>query len=348
MSRVSLISIVIPAYNEQDVLPLLFARLERLIPQLPAACEVLIVNDGSRDLTGEVLALATQQYAWLKVAQLARNFGHETATTVGTDLARGDAVVVMDADLQDPPELILDMLAKFEEGYDVVYAQRIRREGESWIKRVTANTFYRLMQKLVHREMPENVSDFRLMSRPVVDAFVRLREQHRFVRGLIAWLGFKQTAIPFIRPARAAGVTKYSLLKLCGVAWEAITSFSSLPLRLAYGLSAVCALLGVSLLGYVVWQWSSAAVEVPLWSGLLASQLLLNAVVLGVLGLIGDYVGRMYDELKGRPLYIVRELLNFQAADLIERPRSVLPENITNARTPAPHVLDRPRVHKFG
>lgn len=348
MSRVSLISIVIPAYNEQEVLPLLLARLERLIPRLPSACEVLIVNDGSRDATGELLVAATQHYTWLKVAQLARNFGHEAATTVGTDLALGDVVVVMDADLQDPPELVLDMLAKFEEGYDVVYAQRTRRDGETWLKRVTAQAFYALMHKLLHRDMPENVSDFRLMSRAVVDAFAQLREEHRFVRGLIAWLGFKQTAVQFTRPARAAGVTKYSLLRLCGVAWEAITSFSSLPLRLAYYLAAVCALAGVVLLVYTCWQWLSMGAEPPIWSWLLAAQLLLSAVVLGVLGIVGDYVGRMYDELKGRPLYIVRELLNFPAGQRNERPRSVLPQDATNEGALAPHVFDRARVRKLG
>lgn len=315
-----LISLVLPAYNEQEVLPLVLPRVAELVARLPAPAEVIFVNDGSRDETGPLLASAALTYDWLKVIEFSRNFGHQLAITAGADLARGDVVVVMDADLQDPPELVLELIDKYRQGYDIVYAQRIERQGESRFKRWTAAGFYWVMRTFVHRELPDNVGDFRLMSRAVVDALGQLREQHRFVRGMVAWLGFRQTAVPFTRPPRAAGETKYPLSKMLAFAWRAISSFSGLPLRAALPLGGLLLVAGM-LLG--CGTIAASVLSGRDWSGLMlvtALQLTLSGVTLAALGLVGDYVARVYDELKDRPLYIVRELVNFRDDDLRQRP----------------------------
>jgi polyisoprenyl-phosphate glycosyltransferase len=311
MSRpLNLISLVLPIYNEEEVLPLLLARLDQLLWRLPCPAEVVFVNDGSRDQTGVLLEAAAASRPHLKVIEFSRNFGHQTAITAGTDFAAGDVVVIMDGDLQDPPELVLDMIQKYQEGFDVVYARRTARHGETWFKRVTAAAFYWLMKKMVHRDLPRDTGDFRLMSRPVAGALRRLREQHRFVRGMVTWVGFRQTAIEFERPARAAGQTKYPLRKMFAFAWGAITSFSGLPLRVA--LFAGAGMLATALM-YALYSGYKALVlgdTVPGWASLVCLHVGLSGATLLVLGLIGDYIARIYEELKGRPLYIVRSLHN--------------------------------------
>ncbi|MBL8826180.1 MAG: glycosyltransferase family 2 protein [Planctomycetaceae bacterium] len=319
------ISLVLPVYNEQAVLPLVLPRLAELVDQLPAPTEVIFVNDGSRDATRAILAEAARQYSWLRVVDFSRNFGQQLAITAGLDLAQGDAVVVMDADLQDPPEVVLQMVEQYQAGYDVVYAQRLERHGETWLKKLTATAFYRLMTTFVNRDLPENVSDFRLMSRPVIDALRHLREQHRFMRGLVTWLGFRQTAVQFVRPARAAGETKYSFIKLTALAWQAVVSFSNWPLRAALPVGGGLAALGVltTMVAGVMWL-NGAGSGLAIIAGL---QLLLSGATLTAIGVLGDYLGRMYDEVRGRPLYVVRELINFRPEDVKSAERAVLPAN---------------------
>lgn len=308
-----LISIVLPVYNEEEVIPLLLPRLDALLARLPARAEVIFVNDGSRDRTAELLQIASTNDQRIKVIDFSRNFGHQIAITAGTDFATGDVVVVMDADLQDPPEVVLEMIRKYQEGYDVVYGQRTVRHGETWFKRQTAKWFYWVMRTAVHKDLPDNVGDFRLMSRQVAEAFRQLRERHRFVRGMVTWLGFKQTAVPFERPARAAGETKYPLRKMLAFAWRAITSFSGMPLRMGL---AVGFLLMLAALGYGVYAVVMALVfqaTVPGWASLVCLLIGLSGMIIAMLGLIGDYVARIYEELKARPLYIVQSLTNLPA-----------------------------------
>jgi dolichol-phosphate mannosyltransferase len=301
---------VIPLYNEEATLPLLLAGLHALLAELPCDGEVVFVNDGSRDATGSLLAKAAGEDERLKVIELSRNFGQQHALTAGLDFATGDAVVIMDADLQDPPEVIHAMLARYEQGYDVVYAQRTRRDGESWLKQATARLFYWLMRRFVQPELPDNTGDFRLMSRATVDAFRQMREQHRFVRGMVSWLGFRQGVVLFERPPRVAGVTKYPLRKMLALAWRAIASSSGLPLRLSLVLGLLMVLTAVLGAGASV-LYGLLAVNPSLgWQLLAALQVGLCGLTLFMFGVTGDYLARMYDEIKQRPLYIVRELIN--------------------------------------
>lgn len=310
-----LLSLVIPIYNEQEVLPLLVARLEELLAKLPGPAEVVLVNDGSSDGSVHQLYQLAQRDKRFKVLCFARNFGHQIAATAGLDAASGDAVVLMDADLQDPPELIFDMLARYREGYDVVYAQRVKRTGETMFKRWSAWLFYRLMATLVYKDLPTDTGDYRLVSRRCLNALLEMRETHRFLRGMVSWVGFPQIAQPFVRAPRAAGETKYPLSKMLKFAWTAAVSFSPTPLRasflagflliaigLAYGVYAlICVILG----RYIVRGW--------------ASLILLNCLTAGALmisiGVLGEYVARIFEEIKGRPLYIVSDRFNFEEKD---------------------------------
>lgn len=225
---------VIPVYNETAMLPILRRELTAFVNALPMACELIFVNDGSSDDSLKQLLDWSSEDSRIKIMGLARNFGHQVAVTAGLDAARGDAVVVMDADLQDPPSVILDMIREYRAGFDVVYGQRINRQGETLFKRVSAWAFYRLMQKFVHRSLPIDAGDFRLISRPCLNAIRSMRETHRFLRGMVAWVGFPQTAVLFERPARAAGDTKYPLSRMLHFAWTAALSFSPAPLRISF------------------------------------------------------------------------------------------------------------------
>jgi dolichol-phosphate mannosyltransferase len=340
LRKPNLISLVLPVYNEQEVLPLLLPRLLALAGQLPCAVEIIFVNDGSRDRTGMLLAQAAASRPEVKVIEFSRNFGHQAAITAGTDFASGDAVVVMDADLQDPPELVLAMVEQYALGHDVVYAQRTARHGETRFKRATAAVFYWLMRRLVHEDLPENTGDFRLMSREVVAALRQLREQHRFMRGMVTWVGFRQVALPFERPPRAAGHTKYPLRKMLAFAWRAITSFSGIPLQLAlYGGIALILLA----LGYAGWAVYKTMVlgETPRgWTSLVCLQVGLSGITFLILGLVGDYIARIYEEIKGRPLYIVRGLANITLEGTqhpLPRSAVCLPAHVP-ATLPAPHA----------
>ena len=226
-----LLSFVIPVFNEAEVLPLLIRRFESLADSLPCEVEWVVVNDGSRDGTSALLAAWAARDARVKFVDLARNFGHPAALTAGLDHASGDAAVIMDADLQDPPEVVVGMLERYREGYDIAYAQRTKRHGETRFKIATASGFYWIMRRFVHKDLPANSSDFRLMSRDAVQALGHLREGQRFLRGMVTWIGFAQVAVPFERPPRVAGTTKYSTRKMIAFGWDAVLSFSTLPLR---------------------------------------------------------------------------------------------------------------------
>lgn len=321
-----LLSFVIPMYNEAEMLPILIPRLEQLAMSLPCAVEWVVVNDGSRDSTANLLTAWASRDPRVKFVDFARNFGHPAALTAGLDHAVGDAVVVMDADLQDPPEIVVGMLARYREGYDIAYAQRTKRHGETAFKVATAAGFYWIMRAFVHRSLPANSSDFRLMSRPAVDALGHLREGQRFLRGMVTWIGFPQVAVPFERPSRAAGTTKYSTRKMVAFAWDAILSFSTLPLRFATYFGFLTFIIGMIYGTRVFIHALFYRDLVPGWATTVILTTLLGGAILVCLGMIGEYVGRIYEEIKQRPIYIVRRRMNL--SDLPQRPRSVVPDRV--------------------
>jgi glycosyltransferase involved in cell wall biosynthesis len=304
----SLLSIVVPAYNEQEVLPEFHRRTAAVLDAIPMQAEVIYINDGSRDGTLQVLRRLKAEDARIGIVDLSRNFGKETALTAGLDVARGDAVVVIDADLQDPPELIPELLRRWNEGFDVVYAQRESRDGESVAKKVTAYAFYRLIQRMSRVEIPPDTGDFRLLSRRSLDALKQLREQHRFMKGLFAWIGFPQVAVRYRRDPRFAGETKFNYWRLWNFALEGITSFTIAPLKFATYLGAAIA---AAAFAYAVWfiaktlLWGESVAGFPT---LIVVILLLGGVQITFLGVIGEYLGRMFDESKRRPLYFLKGL----------------------------------------
>ena len=304
-------SMVVPIWNEEEVIPALYQRVVSVMEETGEPWELVCVNDGSQDRSLELLLALRDEDPRVKVIDFSRNFGHQIAITAGTDFAEGDAVIVMDADLQDPPEVVLQMIEKWREGYEVVYAVRTKRVGETKFKLWTASLFYRLLQSITDVDIPLDAGDFRLMDRRVVLAMRRLREQHRFMRGLSSWVGFKQIGVEYERAERYAGETKYPLRKMMRLALNAITSFSYLPLHMATYLGFIFA--GLSLLGIIL------TVILRLSGNLfflgqattLVSVLFLGGVQLIFLGIIGEYLGRIYDEVKHRPLYIVSRAYGF-------------------------------------
>lgn len=311
--RPPVISIVAPVYNEEAILHELYNRMSIVMKEAGEPYELILINDGSRDRSLEIMHELHQRDPRVKVINFSRNFGHQVAITAGTDYARGEAVVIIDADLQDPPEVILEMIERWRAGYDVVYAVRSEREGETWFKEFTASLFYRLISRITNVDIPLDTGDFRLMDRQVVDAVRRMREQHRFMRGMSSWVGFKQTGVEYVRRQRYAGETKYPFRKMLKFAIDGITSFSYLPLQLATYFGFFIAAL--SLVGIVVTVFLRLFVHgnTPLTgqATTLVSVLFLGGVQLIFLGIIGEYLGRIYDEVKGRPLYIVAEALGF-------------------------------------
>jgi glycosyltransferase involved in cell wall biosynthesis len=309
-----LLSIVIPVYNEEPVVSLLQARIESLIPKIPCSVEVVLVDDGSQDGTFRQLSRWASEQSRVKVLSLSRNFGHQSAATAGLDFASGEAIVLMDADLQDPPELIIPMLEKYCEGYDVVYAQRIAREGEGAFKKFTAWAFYRLMRLLIHEDLPVDVGDYRLLSRPCLNALRQMRETHRFLRGMVAWVGFPQAAVQFRRPARAAGETKYPLRKMFAFASNAALSFSAFPLKMLFAAGFAVAAIGFIYGIYATCRVLLGLYVVPGWTSLIVAQCIIGGMILMGLGMIGSYVPRIFEEVKARPLYIVARSINVAAA----------------------------------
>jgi polyisoprenyl-phosphate glycosyltransferase len=298
-------SVVVPIWNEEAVIPELYRRVIETMDSTGESWELICVNDGSHDRSLQMLIELRAQDERVKVIDFSKNFGHQIAITAGADYAEGDAVIVMDADLQDPPDVVLRMIEQWRAGYEVVYAVRAKREGETWFKLLTAKLFYRLMQRISDVNIPLDAGDFRLMDRRVVLAMRQLREKHRFMRGLSSWVGFKQIGVEYERAERYAGETKYPLRKMLRLALNAITSFSYLPLQLAtyFGFAlALVSLIGIVLTIILRLSGSSAFAG---QATTLVSVLFLGGIQLIFLGIIGEYLGRIYDEVKARPLYIV-------------------------------------------
>ncbi|HEX5386592.1 MAG TPA: glycosyltransferase family 2 protein [Gemmatimonadales bacterium] len=337
-----LLTVVVPCYNEEAVIEETHRRLSRVLRALPdLGYEILYVDDGSSDATGAILERLAASDPHVRVLAFSRNFGHQIAVTGGVEHAAGDAVVLIDADLQDPPEVIAEMVERWREGYDVAYGVRTDREGESKFKRATASAFYRLMSRLTETEIPLDTGDFRLMDRRVVDALIAMPERDRFVRGLVSWAGYRQVAVPYGRAARFAGTSKYPVGKMIRFAMDGIASFSVKPLTVATYAGFVVSLMAVFGIVYAVILRLFTTIFVPGWTALFIAVLFLGGVQLISLGIMGEYVGRIYGESKRRPLYLLRERLGF------ERPshgngrisKGIFRERRTGERRGAPRAL---------
>jgi polyisoprenyl-phosphate glycosyltransferase len=306
-------SVVVPVFNEEAVIPLLLRRLDLLLDRFDAPAEVIFVDDGSSDCSGIVLRAKAKDDPRYRYIGLSRNFGHQIALTAGLDAAAGQAVIVMDADLQDPPEVVFDMIARWKEGYEIVYGRRLRREGETRFKRWTASLFYKLLERMSSVKIPRDVGDFRLIDRRVLDAFRDMPEQDRFVRGMFAWLGFRQTEVTFHRQPRLAGETKYPIWKMARLAVNGMIGFSDAPLRVAIWLGFVvsgCA--GLYGLYVITRWWVHDESLVAGWSSTILILSFLIGVNMVLTGIIGLYIGRIHTEVKRRPLYVVRSRVGFE------------------------------------
>jgi polyisoprenyl-phosphate glycosyltransferase len=302
-----LLSVVVPAYNEEEVLPEFHARLSAVLDSLSCQSQVIYVDDGSADRTAEVVREFSEKDGRVVLVDLSRNFGKEIAMTAGFDHAEGDVVIVIDADLQDPPELIPELLRHYHDGFDVVYAKRISRAGEGAVKRATAFLFYRLIQASTRISIPADTGDFRLLSRRALDALTKLREQHRFMKGLYAWIGFPQKAVPYRRDPRKAGQTKWNYWKLWNFALEGFTSFTIAPLKVASYLGLCTAAVAFIYAAWVIYKTLAHGDPVAGYPSLMVVILFLGGIQLMTIGVLGEYLGRMFDETKQRPLYFVKE-----------------------------------------
>ena len=324
-------SFVIPVYNEEDVLPELRRRLLPVIEQLGGEVEVLLINDGSRDGSWALMCEIHAEDPRFKAIDLSRNFGHQIAVTAGLDLALGRAVIILDADLQDPPEVILQLVERWREGYDIVYGIREDRNDDSWFKRTTARWFYGLLGRVAQVDVPMNVGDFRLVDRKAVEAVKSLRENSRSLRGMFSWVGFRQTGVPYTRPARYAGETKYPLRKMVKFASDGIVSFSNVPLRIALNLGFVASLLAFVGGFAAVAGRLFGAYTVPGWASLVVVVLFMGGMQLMVLGVMGEYVSRIYEEVRRRPLYIVQEAHGVDLQSRVERALTSTAESLSRA-----------------
>jgi dolichol-phosphate mannosyltransferase len=325
MSRLPRYSILVPVFNEEGVIPECHRRLKEVMDSAAEPYELIFIDDGSRDRSGEQLRALAAADPCVKVISFSRNFGHQIAISAGMDRAAGQAVVVIDADLQDPPAVILAMIEKWKEGYEVVYGKRGQRQGETAFKKASAFLFYRLLRRLTDVDIPTDVGDFRLIDRKVCDVMASIRERNRFVRGLISWVGFRQTAVTYLREKRFAGETKYPLSKMLRFAADAVIGFSYRPLKLATHLGLLTSLAGFGYLLYVLYLAIFTDRTVQGWASLIALNLIFNGIVLGILGIMGEYVGRIYEEAKGRPFYVVRETLGFPAPTAPPHPAPAAP-----------------------
>lgn len=307
-----LISIVVPVYNEAEVLEQLFSRLYLLSSELEheLQCEMIFVDDGSSDGSLKILRRHACENDSVRVVSLSRNFGHQAAVTAGVDHSSGDYVALIDADLQDPPELIAEMLQLAKKGNDIVYGQRLSREGDTIFKRSTASVFYRAMNYLCDIDIPVDTGDFRLMTRRAVDAFSQLRESHRFVRGMVPWIGFQAAALPYHRQQRAAGNSKYPVSKMLQLASEAMLSFSTKPMSLVIRLGVSILILGVAFAIYILFLRLFSDTVVPGFTVIILLMTLLSGAQILIMGMIGAYIGRIFEQVKDRPLYIERERIN--------------------------------------
>ena len=308
------LSLVVPMYNEESVVDFLRAEVTRFLEELKSEAEVVLVNDGSSDQTLPKIAAWAAADSRIKIVHLSRNFGHQVAATAGLDYARGDAIALIDADLQDPLCVIHRMIDRYCEGYDVVYGQREARRGESALKRLTAWAFYRLMRALVYSSLPLDSGDFRLMSRQCLNGLQSMHETHRFLRGMVAWVGYPQCGVKYVRAPRAGGYSKYPLRKMLFFAWTAATSFSALPLQVSLLLGILVGLLGIEegirALLAVTLGWYT----VPGWTSLMVITCAIGSALLISVGILGQYIGRIYEQSKERPLYLVARTYNISQA----------------------------------
>lgn len=313
------ISVVLPVFNEDGGLAELYSRLKAVLTKMGTPHEIIFVNDGSRDRSWDVILGLASQDRLVKAVNLSRNFGHQLAITAGIDVSRGATVVVMDSDLQDPPELIATLYEKSREGFDVVYAQRRTREGETWFKRATAKLFYRLIRRMTTVDIPVDTGDFRLMSRRVVDDLKRLQEQSRFVRGLVTWVGYNQTPLLYDRECRYGGDTKYPVTTMMKFALDGITGFSSQPLRLASHAGLLLAAASLALMvAFTIYKLTGGSGLVPGWTSLIVAVLFLGGLQLLAIGILGEYIGRIYEEAKHRPLYLIQDTKNLVGHEIAE------------------------------
>jgi len=311
-------SVVVPLFNEEEVLEETYKRLTAVMRQTNESYEMVFVNDGSRDRTAEIAAELCRKDECVRFIQFSRNFGHQIAISAGMDYAAGQAIIVIDADLQDPPEVILEMIQEWKNGYDVVYGKRLVRKGETFFKKATASMFYRLLRKMTSVEIPVDTGDFRLIDRKVCDVLKGLTEKNRFVRGLVSWAGFRQKSVEYVREERWAGETKYPLRKMIRFALDGITSFSHKPLKVASYLGLSLSFFSFIYLLIVLYQKVFTSTTITGWSSILAVNLFFNGIILVILGVMGEYIGRVYDEAKGRPLYIVSETIGIKRQDRVE------------------------------
>lgn len=307
----SLISVVAPVFNEESCLEEFHNRLSVTLKKHQIRAEVIFVNDGSSDSSLEIIKKIRTYDSAVKVLDFSRNFGHQVAIKAGVDHAQGDAVIVMDTDLQDPPELIPEFIAKWREGYDVVYAVRKGREGEGFLKKWTSSAYYKLIKKLARVEMPLDAGDFRLISRRVADIIKTIKEKNPYLRGLVSWVGFRQAGILIYRQARFAGETKYTLLKMLALAWNGITHFSFLPLQISTVLGVAVSVICVLWMFQALYVKLVLGISVPGWASLMVAVLFLGSMQLIMLGILGSYLARNFDEARNRPLYIVQSKEGF-------------------------------------
>ncbi|MCL2602916.1 MAG: glycosyltransferase family 2 protein [Defluviitaleaceae bacterium] len=308
-------SVIIPAYNEQEVIVESYNRLSSVMRGMDEPYELIFVNDGSRDATAFIIAGFCENDPAVVLLNFSRNFGHMPAISAGMAHARGKSVIVIDADLQDPPEVLPLMAAKWKEGYDVVYGKRSKRKGESVFKKVTAKVFYRLLRSMTNVDLPLDAGEFRLIDRRVCDAVNALPEKNRYIRGLVSWVGFKQIAVEYERQERFAGVTKYPLRKMISFAMDAITAFSYKPLKLATSLGFLFSLGGFAYMLVIIFQALFTDRTITGWASTLVVILMSQGIVLMILGMMGEYLGRIYEEMKNRPSYIIREIISKQTSD---------------------------------
>jgi len=302
------LSVIIPVYNEEENVPVIFERLTKAVAEMGLEhVELLFVNDGSTDRTMEVIKALPSTKTHIRFIDLSRNFGHQIAVTAGLDYCTGNRVVIIDADLQDPPELIKTLNAKMDEGFDVVYAQRIKRKGESLMKTATASFYYRLLDSITSVHIPIDTGDFRIISRRVVEALKQMPEREKFLRGQIAWLGFNQTFVEYEREERSAGATGYTWRKMTALALDGITSFSNFPLKVATISGFVVSFISFFLMLYALYSRFVLKVYEPGWTSLILSVLFIGGIQLFSIGIIGEYIGRISNNVKQRPLYLIKE-----------------------------------------
>ena len=299
-------SIIVPVYNEEEVIEESYTRIKKTLQNLKETYEIVFIDDGSRDNTEQIILKLCGKDKTVKMISFSRNFGHQAAISAGMDFACGRAVIIIDADLQDPPEIIPDMINKWKSGYDVVYGKRKGRKGEGLFKRITSAVFYRFLRMLTDVDIPVDVGDFRLIDRKVCDAMTGIKEKNRFIRGLVSWLGFRQTSVEYIRLERFAGKTKYPFCKMINFALDAVVSFSRKPLRIASFLGFLTSFAGFGYFLYVIYLKLFTDSTVEGWSSIISINLIFFGIIFIILGIMGEYIGRIYDESKDRPLYVVK------------------------------------------